>query len=193
MIVNEYLRFGKLMPKPRAIIDTLIIAKKLNLPRPHRLGDLCKRYGVYLENAHDAGADAKASLQLLWEIMKSEPKPFRRPLEDLQTWLSSSEYNDNDDLGRGYNDLEPFDTDGKIRISDNDLIIIFGRHRGATLQQLRDTDEKYLNWLVSPNGPFQDDDRERLRNHINMRYQKSRVERSKGCQGRTSHQSPIQM
>ena len=52
--------------------------------------------------------------------------------------------------------------------TDNDLIIIFGRHRGATLQQLRDTDEKYLNWLVSPNGPFQDDDRERIRNHINM-------------------------
>tara|TARA_B100001750_G_scaffold121592_1_gene96422 strand:- start:1778 stop:2593 length:816 start_codon:yes stop_codon:yes gene_type:complete len=167
-ISNEYLRFGKLMPKPKAIIDTLIVARKLNLPRPHGLGHLCKKYGVTLENAHDAGADAAASLLLLWKMMESEPKPFRRPLEDLQTWLSSTESPDNDNLGRGYDDLEPFDSDGKIRISDNELIIIFGRHRGATLQQVRNNDENYLNWLLSTNGPFQDSDREKIRNHLDM-------------------------
>ena len=167
-ISNEYLRYGKLMPKPKAIIDTLIVARKLNLPRPHGLGHLCKKYGVTLENAHDAGADAAASLLLLWKMMEAEPKPFRRPLEDLQTWLSSTESPDNDNLGRGYDDLEPFDSDGKIRISDNELIIIFGRHRGATLQQVRNNDENYLNWLLSTNGPFQDSDREKIRNHLDM-------------------------
>ena len=166
-ISNEYLRFGKIVPQPRAIIDTLVIARKLNLPRPHGLGYLCDKFGVKLENAHDAGADAAATLLLLWKIMEAEPKPFRRPLEDLQTWLASGDGSNSGSLGRGYDDLDPFDADGKIRISDNDLIIVFGRHRGTTLQQLATIDAGYLNWLLSPNGPFQVNDRERIRNHLN--------------------------
>ena len=165
-ISNEYLRFGKKMPKPKAIIDTLLVARKLNLPRPHGLGYLCEKYGVELENAHDAGADAAATLLLLWKIMEAEPKPFRRPLEDIQTWLAGGDNSNSGNLGRGYDDLEPFDTEGKIRISDDDLVIVFGRHRGVTLQQLTKIDASYLNWLLSPNGPFQKEDRERIRSHL---------------------------
>ncbi len=165
-ISNEYLRFGEKIPKPKAIIDTLIIARKLNLPRPHSLGRLCKRYGVSLENAHDAGADAAASLLLLWKIIESQPKPFRRPLEDLQTWLTSDNNENYDSLGKGFDDLEPFDSEGKIRISEDDLIVVFGKYRGLTLQQIASNDETYLNWLLSTNGPFQSEDITKIKKKI---------------------------
>ena len=165
-MANEYLRCGKTMPQPRAIIDTLQIARKLKLPKPHNLGQLCTRYGVKLENAHDAAADAAASLLLLWKIMESDPKPFRRTLDDLQTWLAGTDYNSSGNLGPGYDDLEPFDEDGKILINENDLIVSFGRHRGSTLSQIANTDASYLKWLLSPNGPFNENDRDKIRTHL---------------------------
>jgi DNA polymerase-3 subunit epsilon len=167
-MANEYLRFGKIMPQPRAIIDTLQVARKLKLPRPHGLGPLCERFNVKLENAHDAAADAAASLLLLWKMMEADPKPFRRPLEDLQTWLATSSHDSSGNLGPGYDDLEPFDSDGKIRIDGDNLIIAFGRHRGSTLNQLATNDEGYINWLLSPNGPFQEDDRNNIRSRLNQ-------------------------
>ena len=166
-MAKEYLRFGKTMPQPRAIIDTLQVARKLKLPKPHGLGPLCERFDVKLENAHDAAADAAASLLLLWKMMEANPKPFRRPLEDLQTWLTASGHDSSGNLGPGYDDLEPFDSDGKIRIDGENLIIAFGRHRGSTLNQLATNDEGYINWLLSPNGPFQEDDRNNIRSRLN--------------------------
>jgi DNA polymerase III epsilon subunit family exonuclease len=160
---NEYLRCGKIMPQPKAIIDTLQVARKLRIPKPHGLGPLCQRFNIKLENAHDAGADAAASLLLLWKMMEADPKPFRRPLEDLQTWLAGTNRNSSTTLGPGYDDLEPFDADGKIRIDGDNLIIVFGRHRGSTLTQIATDDEGYINWLLSPNGPFQEVDRNKIR------------------------------
>lgn len=163
---NEYLRFGQTLPEPAAIIDTLQVARRLKLPRPHGLGYLCERYGVKLENAHDAAADAAACLLLLWKIMEANPKPFRRTLSDLQTWLAGGDLNSSGSLGRGYDDLEPFDRDGMIRIDGNELIIAFGRHRGITLRRLADIDSGYLGWMFSPSGPFRDVEIARLKEHL---------------------------
>ena len=160
-INDEYLRFGRTLPEPKAIIDTLEVARKLRLPRPHGLGSLCKNFGVSLENAHTAGADAAATLLLLWRMMESEPKPFRRPLQDLQTWMTGG--NDSSDaLGRGYDDLEPFDSRGRLRLDGDDIVLAFGRHRGDTLATVRAIDPEYVNWMRSPNGPLEAADRKRL-------------------------------
>ncbi len=166
-MTNEYLRFGKPLPEPVAIIDTLQVARRLKLPRPHGLGYLCNRYGVKLENAHDAAADAAASLLLLWKMMEADPKPFRRTLSDLTTWLGGSDLNQSGSLGRGYDDLEPFDRDGMVRIDGDDLVIAFGRHRGATLARIADIDRGYLGWMLSPQGPFGDGERARLKEYLN--------------------------
>ena len=40
----------------------LKMARRLRVPGRHRLGDLCDRYGIDLERAHRADADASASL-----------------------------------------------------------------------------------------------------------------------------------
>jgi DNA polymerase-3 subunit epsilon len=165
-MADEYLRCGRTMPEPRAIIDTLEVARRLKLQRPHGLGHLCRTFGVTLENAHTAGADAAATLLLLWKIMEAHPKPFRRPLEDLQTWMSGSQASSGGSLGRGYDDLKPFDSQGKLRVDGDDLILAFGRHRGDTLTTVANLDPDYLRWVRSPNGPLEKADRDRLSDYL---------------------------
>ncbi len=79
----ECARFGVEPPAPYAIIDTLILARKFRLTRPHKLGSLCERYGIRLERSHSADADAGASLLLLWRIMANNPEMFQSSVEDF--------------------------------------------------------------------------------------------------------------
>ena len=82
-IQMECLRAGIEPPKIRGFIDTLKIARRLRVPGRHRLSDLCDRYGILLERAHRADADASASLLLLWNLMREYPNEFQGPIEDL--------------------------------------------------------------------------------------------------------------
>ena len=78
----ECLRAGVETPIPRAIVDTLVISRRLKIPGRHRLGDLCQKFGIPLEGAHRAGADASATLLLLWRIMQSYPEKFEGTLDE---------------------------------------------------------------------------------------------------------------
>tara|TARA_Y100000996_G_scaffold128515_1_gene97518 strand:- start:577 stop:1149 length:573 start_codon:yes stop_codon:yes gene_type:complete len=82
-IKMECLRAGIEPPRIRGFVDTLKIARRLRVPGRHRLGDLCDRYGIDLERAHRADADASASLLLLWSLMKEYPDSFQGPVQDL--------------------------------------------------------------------------------------------------------------
>jgi len=151
MLEMECLRIGRKCPEPLAIIDTLTLARKLKLPRSHKLGVLCNRYGVSLDNAHTAGADAAASLLLLWKISNDFPAPFRKPLEEIVQWLMSKSSTEEDsELGKNLFDLEPLDSEGRLRKNENQIIIAFGRHKGLTLKQVWNKDRNYVNWLISP-------------------------------------------
>lgn len=52
-------------------LDTLRLARRLDVERgrSHRLGDLCERYGIDIERAHDALADATATARLLLKLL----------------------------------------------------------------------------------------------------------------------------
>jgi DNA polymerase-3 subunit epsilon len=82
-IQMECLRAGIEPPRIRGFVDTLKIARRLKVPGRHRLGDLCDRYGIDLERAHRADADASASLLLLWNLMREYPEKFQNPIETL--------------------------------------------------------------------------------------------------------------
>ncbi len=82
-IQMECLRAGIEAPRIRGFIDTLKLARRLRVPGRHRLSDLCDRYGILLERAHRADADASASLLLLWNLMRDYPDEFLGPIEDL--------------------------------------------------------------------------------------------------------------
>ena len=167
-IAAEFLRLGRKTPRPKAIIDTLEVARRLKLPRPHNLGALCKRHGIDLTNAHTAGADAAASLLLLWRFMKDHPSNFRQDIAEIERWLTtgSSTSPSSDSLGRGLNDLEPLDKQGRIRIDGDNLILAFGRHRASSLKQVKVSDAPYLNWLISPASLIDEEARELVKQHI---------------------------
>ncbi len=84
----ECARFGSEIPEPHAILDTLVLARRFGIPRPHKLGSLCERFGVVLDRAHRADADAGATLLLLWKFMRGFPKQFNRTLEEFVESIS---------------------------------------------------------------------------------------------------------
>ncbi len=90
----EYLRAGQPMPEPWAILDTLKIAKRLKIPGSHKLGVLCQRFGITLENAHTAGADAAATLLLLHKMMEANPQHFRCSVQDIPDWANGVKHAD---------------------------------------------------------------------------------------------------
>ena len=153
----EFLRAGQPMPQPLVILDTLKIARRLKIPPSHKLGILCERFGISLENAHTAGADAAATLLLLHKMMEANPQHFRRPVEDIPDWVDGIKSADKsaDRLGPNIEDLEPVSgSHGWLRMTTSGLVIGRGRNRGRTVAELEKLDSNYLNWLQSPAGPL---------------------------------------
>ena len=154
MLEIECFRAGVETPKPRAIIDTLVIARKLKIPGRHKLGILCNKYGIDLSNAHRADADAGATLILLWKIMKEYPRFFRGSIDDLQDNLAGGRRENL--LGPGLEDLEPVpQSRGFLRINNTEIIVAFGKHKGRSLDEINRNDPRYLNWLFSPSSPIE--------------------------------------
>jgi DNA polymerase-3 subunit epsilon len=154
----EFLRAGQPMPKPLAILDTLSIARKLKIPPSHKLGSLCEHFGISLENAHTAGADAAATLLLLHKMMDAHPQHFRRAVEDIPDWAYGQTRTDKESEGLGPNleDLEPVSgSHGWLRFSGTGIVIGRGRNRGRTITEIEREDLPYLNWLSSSAGPLE--------------------------------------
>ena len=164
MLENEFRRLGKLPPKPKAIMDTLEVVRRVKLSRPHNLGSLCARHGISLENAHTATADAAASMLLFWRLTLDHSPMFRKTLEEVERWLIHGKHTtDDSDLGRGLNDLDMLDSLGKIRVDGEHYILAFGRHRGRSVSEVKKLDPGYLNWLLSPSGIIDEKARESLK------------------------------
>ena len=167
LLDNEYYRCGMSPPKPMVILDTLECVRRLKIPRPHNLGAQCTRHGIDLTNAHDAAADAAASLLLLWKVMRDFPAKFRRSLPEIEQWLlHGDERKDESDLGRGLSDLESLDQKGRVRIADGSFIIAFGRHRGKDIATINKQDPRYVDWLLSPKGIEDENARSKLKEFI---------------------------
>ena len=100
--------------------------------------------------------------------MKDHPSNFRQDVAEIERWLTtgSSASSSSDSLGRGLNDLEPLDKQGRIRIDGDDLILAFGRHKASSLKQVKVSDAPYLNWLISPASLIDEESRELVKQHI---------------------------
>ena len=70
-------------PRPRAIIDTLVIARRFSIQGSLRLGRLCDHFGIRLDKSHSADADAGATLLLLWKMMQAYPMKFRGTVDEF--------------------------------------------------------------------------------------------------------------
>ena len=167
LLQNEFFRCGVTPPKPEVILDTLEAVRRLKIARPHNLGAQCARHGIDLSNAHDAAADAAASLLLLWKLMRDHPSSFRRSLSEIEEWLINGDVRkDESDLGRTLSDLQSLDNNGRIKIDGNSYVLAFGRHRGKDLQTVEREDPQYVNWLTSPKGIEDDSARQTIQDFI---------------------------
>ena len=79
----ECMRAGVETPIPKGIIDTLVLARRLRIPGRHTLGHLCARFGIEMSRAHQADADAGATLLLLWRMMQAYPDRLTGSIDDL--------------------------------------------------------------------------------------------------------------
>ena len=88
-IEMECMRIGREPPRPLAIVDTLVLARKFEVPGRHKLGLLCSRFGIGLERSHSADADAGATLLLLWKFMRRYPDEFKGTAEEVLDSIGS--------------------------------------------------------------------------------------------------------
>ena len=166
VLTAEFTRIGQLPPKPHATIDTLRLAKRLRIPGRHDLGTLCRGENISLNNAHDAAADAGATLLLLWRLIAKYPRHFHRSPTELENWILTGDSETNA-LGTGLEDLEPLEgTGGKIRKNGDRLILNFGKYRSRHLEIVAVEDPGYLRWLCSPSGPFTEDARKLIKEFL---------------------------
>ena len=144
----EYIRCGRSLPKPYRMIDTLELARTLRIPGRHTLGSLCSRYGIILDRAHSADADAAATLVLLWKILEEYP-----------------------DLAEGAFDegTQSMGSDGDLNLRDGDFhegsVISFGKYSGLAFPTIMSRDPAYGNWLLSRSSPLEEGEREWLRSN----------------------------
>jgi DNA polymerase-3 subunit epsilon len=83
---NELEPFTDQFPHAATVIDPYVLDKHLD---PYRKGKrtlsaACEHYGVRIDGAHDAAADAIAAVRVAWKIAQAYPRIGAMPLPDLR-------------------------------------------------------------------------------------------------------------
>lgn len=121
------------------VIDGLKIERLIN---SHKLENAYKRHtGKTLDDAHDAMADSKATL----EVLRSQFKMLSNQ-EEMSDELSIK---DVDEYCQDEN--KRFDYAGKTYEKDGVVYWTFGKHKDKPVLD----DRSYLNWVLSSNFPIQ--------------------------------------
>ncbi|OGH60075.1 MAG: hypothetical protein A2725_00290 [Candidatus Magasanikbacteria bacterium RIFCSPHIGHO2_01_FULL_33_34] len=137
MLQNEFSRIE--LPfdvEDRKIVDAMLIFK---LKEPRTLAAAYKKYvGGEFENAHNAIADIKASIDVLEGQMKMY-NDLPTSVDEIHTFCFPE-------------DPDKYDMEGKLRYIDGELTINFGKNRGRSLKELAQKEKSYLLWIL--NGSF---------------------------------------
>ena len=147
MLQNEFQRIGlpQLNLENIKIVDAMIIFK---LKEPRTLSVAYEKYcGQKLENAHDAMADIRASIEVLEGQIKFY-NDIPNTVEDIHTFCFPVDSNS-------------FDMEGKLRYVEGELAINFGKNRGQLLKTLAKNDPSYLRWIL--NGSFSEKVKDAIR------------------------------
>jgi len=133
---EEFARAGvKFEVAGRSVIDACAIFK-MNERR-----NLAAAYALYcekdMEEAHSAGADTLATMEILLKQMK-------RYSELPRTAAELHEY---------CRDPSWVDEDGKFKWRGGDAVFGFGKHAGAPLREVAETAPDYLDWMIGADFP----------------------------------------
>ncbi len=129
MLRAEFSRCGLEWADPVAEVDTLPLSRKLYPDAgSHKLGDVCKRLGIGLDNAHRATDDAQACGESFIEMLRRHGAP-----PDLLGMLDWA-----DALGR------PPDNPYIQPKPDGPIIFVDGPHEGNPVEE----HPLYLHWMT---------------------------------------------
>jgi len=88
LLEAEFKRVGLSLPKCYPV-DVLIFARELQRGGRHNLSEMMKNYGLVMETAHRAGADADASVRLLMAMASDLPRDLVDLLRLQTQWRDS--------------------------------------------------------------------------------------------------------
>ena len=138
MLAEEFMRAGIFFDADRR---RLLDAQRIfHTKEPRDLTAALKFYcGNEHTDAHGAEADARATLNVILGQFERYP--------DLPQ--------DMDALDRTFNPLDPLNADrvGRLRWVDGELIVNFGKKKGAKLRELARTDPGFLKWIMKNDFP----------------------------------------
>jgi DNA polymerase-3 subunit epsilon len=81
---RELRRHGRPPLEPGHVIDAYVLDKHVSYRRGSRkLADQCRHYGVRIDGAHDAAADALAAARVAWRIAQTYPTVRDKSLAEL--------------------------------------------------------------------------------------------------------------
>ncbi len=137
LLLQECQRIGLELPiDANSIIDPMSIYRQ---KETRTLSSAVKEYcGVEMENAHEAMADIRATVDVLThQLLILDDVPKTAPELALYCYPI---------------DPDAFDLEGKLRYVGGELAINFGKNKGKTLVWLARNDRGYLEWIL--NGTF---------------------------------------
>lgn len=137
LLQQEFNRIGLMLDSEHIkVVDPMQIFR---IKEPRTLTAAYQKYcGKTLDDAHNAMADVRASLEVLYgQLTMYDDIPTS--VDALYAYCYPADPN-------------AYDAEGKLRFVDGKLVINFGKNRGKTLQELALNDPGYLEWII--NGTF---------------------------------------
>lgn len=151
MLVEEFLRAGyRFDPKERDLIDVMNIFMKME---PRTLKGAYRFFcHAELEGAHGAGADTKAT----YEVLKAMLDKYQGvDYEDSKGVKSPGPVNDMKELSHFSAHHQNADLSGQI-IYDNEgkEVFQFGKHKGKRVEDIFRIEPSYYSWMMNSDFPL---------------------------------------
>lgn len=138
MLAEEFTRAGiRFEADSRRLLD----AQRIFHTREPR--DLSAALNFYCERAHADAHGAEADVRATLDVLIGQFKRYPDLPQDM------------DSLDKTFNPIDPFNADrsGRLRWVDDEIVINFGKKKGAKLSELAQNDPGFLKWMIKNDFP----------------------------------------
>lgn len=138
MLAEEFTRAGISFDADRR---RLLDAQRIFHTREPR--DLSAALKFYGDRTHDDAHGAEADVRATLDVILGQFKRYADLPQDMET------------LDRTFNPIDPFNADrvGRLRWQDGEIIVNFGKKKGAKLRDLVNDDPGFLKWIIKNDFP----------------------------------------